>query len=61
MYHYWYTSIMPDEKIIKVAFYRTPADNEPVHDWLKDLLTEEKKMMQTNETIGNMFADFLEK
>jgi len=34
---------MPDKKKISVVFYRTPAGNEPVRDWLKELPTDEKK------------------
>ena len=34
---------MPDEKKIKVAFYKTPSGNEPVREWLKSLPADEKK------------------
>lgn len=34
---------MPDKKKIQVAFYKTPAGNEPVRVWLKELPAEEKK------------------
>jgi phage-related protein len=34
---------MPVEKKIKVAFYRTPAGNEPVREWLKALSLDDKK------------------
>jgi len=34
---------IPDIKKIQVAFYKTPAGNEPVRDWLKELPAEEKK------------------
>jgi phage-related protein len=33
---------MPDKKI-KVFFFKTPAGNEPVKDWLKALPSEDKK------------------
>jgi len=35
---------MPDKKKIQVAFYKTPAGNEPVRVWLKELPAEEKKL-----------------
>jgi phage-related protein len=31
------------EKIITVRFFKTPAGNEPVRDWLKEQTTEDKK------------------
>jgi phage-related protein len=34
---------MPDKKKILVVFYRTPAGNEPVRDWLKELPKDDKK------------------
>jgi len=34
---------MPDKKKINVSFYKTPAGNEPVRDWLKELPQEERK------------------
>ena len=30
---------------LEVFFYRTKAGNEPVRDWLKDLPTEDKKIL----------------
>ena len=32
-----------DGKVLIVSFYKSPADNEPVRDWLKQLTSEEKK------------------
>lgn len=43
MYLFWYTIRMPDMKKIKVVFFKTPAGNEPVRDWLKELPKEERK------------------
>jgi len=34
---------MSDEKKISVVFFKTPAGNEPVREWLKKLTPEEKK------------------
>jgi phage-related protein len=34
---------MPERKKIMVAFYKTPAGNEPVREWLKALPADEKK------------------
>lgn len=34
---------MPEEKKIKVAFYKSPSGNEPVREWLKSLPADEKK------------------
>ena len=33
----------PKLKVLTVSFYKSPAGNEPVRDWLKLRLTEEKK------------------
>lgn len=44
---YIYRMNNPLEKIISAKFYRTPAGNEPVLDWLKGLNKEDRK------TIGN--------
>jgi phage-related protein len=33
----------PNEKIISVRFFKTPAGNEPVRDWLKKQTAEDKK------------------
>jgi len=33
------------EKVIEVYFYKTPAGNEPVRDWLKSMKPEEKKII----------------
>jgi phage-related protein len=32
-----------NEPILVVAFYRTDAGNEPVHEWLKNMSREDKK------------------
>lgn len=42
MYLFWYTIRMPDIKN-QGTFYKTPAGNEPVRDWLKELPQEERK------------------
>jgi len=34
---------MEPQKRIRVVFYKTPAGNEPVRQWLKDLSAGEKK------------------
>ncbi|ARN57605.1 type II toxin-antitoxin system RelE/ParE family toxin [Sedimentisphaera salicampi] len=39
---------MDSGKNIKVRFYRSPSGNEPVRDWLKSLLPEEKLKMGTD-------------
>ena len=33
------------DKVLKVLFYKTPAGNEPVRDWLKHRTAEEKKVI----------------
>ena len=33
----------PDGKVLTVRFYKTPAGNEPVREWLKHRTPEEKK------------------
>lgn len=43
MYLFWYTINMPVKKKIYVAFYKTPAGNEPVRDWLKELPQVDRK------------------
>ena len=34
-----------DVKVLTVRFYKSPAGNEPVRDWLKLLTAEEKKVI----------------
>jgi phage-related protein len=36
------------QKKISVVFYRTPADNEPVREWLRSLPITEKKTIGEN-------------
>jgi phage-related protein len=36
---------MKDEMRLRVVFYKTEARKEPVRDWLKSLLREEKKII----------------
>ena len=46
MYQFWYSNDMPHSsngKVLTVRFYKTPAGNEPVRDWLKLRTSEEKK------------------
>jgi phage-related protein len=48
MYHFWYTQVMPDEPrkaILNVFFYKTDGGNEPVRDWLKSLIREDRKVI----------------
>ena len=33
----------PNVKVLTVSFYKSPAGNEPVRDWLKQRPSEEKK------------------
>jgi phage-related protein len=39
---------MPVRKKISVVFYKTPAGNEPVREWLKALPVDEKKTIGEN-------------
>ena len=47
MYQLWYTWAMSeddeDKPILDVVFYKTEAGNEPVREWLKSLLREDRK------------------
>lgn len=36
---------MTDEPRLRVVFYKTTAGNEPVREWLKELPTEERKII----------------
>lgn len=36
---------MESTKRINVVFYKSPAGNEPVRQWLKNLMLEEKKLI----------------
>ena len=36
---------MPNEKRIITFFYRTPAGNEPVREWLKSISEEDRKVI----------------
>ncbi len=44
-YHIWYNPIMEPNKRIQVVFFRTPAGNEPVRQWLKDMPIGDKKQI----------------
>ena len=33
----------PDEPILAVVFYKTDGGNEPVREWLKSLIREDRK------------------
>lgn len=46
-YRKWY-STYTGMKSIEGRFYRTPAGNEPVHDWLRGLSDEDKKIVGTD-------------
>ena len=39
---------------LEVFFYRTKAGNEPVRDWLKDLPTEDKKILGEDIKLFNL-------
>lgn len=36
---------MAQDKVLTVRFFKTPAGNEPVRDWLKKQPTEDKKII----------------
>jgi len=37
MYQFWYSLDMDDKPLLTVKFFKTPANNEPVREWLKSL------------------------
>jgi phage-related protein len=44
VYKFWYN--MPEEdKKLDVSFFRSDTGNEPVRDWLRSLLKEERKII----------------
>jgi phage-related protein len=43
MYLIWYILVVEPQKKISVVFYRTPAGNEPVREWLRGLSLADKR------------------
>lgn len=49
VYQKWYhCSVGPDIKRLHAHFYRTPAGNEPVREWLKQLSITDRKAIGTD-------------
>ena len=44
VYQFWYT-VFVEKPIWSVKFFRTPSGNEPVREWLKSLLPEDRKVI----------------
>jgi len=44
----WYNCFIVDEPILRVIFFRTASDREPVREWLRGMDKEDKKSIGEN-------------